>query len=109
MADLIDRGVLLSELNTCSACYYGDSAHIGDVMEVVRDMPTVDAVEVVRCHECRYSLRIPVKHSGRIDAGEMMACRLGRGENDAISHLDIVPYDGYCDAGERKEGNDAAD
>lgn len=73
---------------------------------MVHEAPIIDAVEVVRCYECQHSFQIPEKHSKRIDTGEMMACKIGRGNNDSISHLDVVSFDGYCDEGERKEAAD---
>ena len=50
---------------------------------VVNDAPTVDAVPVVRCREC--------KHLG--------FC------GDA-TNLEVMGFYGYCSRGERKEGSD---
>ena len=54
-----------------------------DVAEFIDDQPTVDAVPVVRCREC--------KHLG--------VC------GDA-TNLEVMGFYGYCSRGERKEGAD---
>ena len=52
-----------------------------DVAEFIDDQPTIDAVPVVRCREC--------KHLG--------FC------GDA-TNLEVMGFYGYCSRGERKEG-----
>ena len=76
---LIDANALIKEANADGAYGYVDAKQIADA-------PTVDAVEVVRCFEC--------KHLMFSDCyGEC-----GKG------HMGIVsPYD-FCSYGERKEG-----
>ena len=54
-----------------------------DVAEFIDDQPTIDAVPVVRCREC--------KHLG--------FC------GDA-TNLEVMGFYGYCSRGERKEGVD---
>ena len=54
-----------------------------DVAEFIDDQPTIDAVPVVRCREC--------KHLG--------FC------GDA-TNLEVMGFYGYCSRGERKEGAD---
>ena len=51
---------------------------------VIDAQPTVDAVEVVRCKNCKYR-----------DADDFCA---GRGYPNAL-----VPDDGFCDKGERRD------
>ena len=53
-----------------------------EVLGMIYEMPTVDAVPVVRCREC--------KHLG--------FC------GDA-TNLEVMGFYGYCSRGERKEGN----
>ena len=55
--------------------------------EMVADAPTVDAVEVVRCKDCKFYHRM---------TAETGICKL------ACRHLG---NDGFCSEGERKEGN----
>lgn len=78
--------------------------HERDMLDSIRYAPTIDAVPVVRCYECQHSDTIAAGYSKHIDTGEMMACRIFRGTEDATTHFSIVPFDGYCDEGERKEG-----
>ena len=60
---------------------------------------TVDAVEIVRCRDCKNSSRIA---SEKEDG--MRHCWSGRGKNkgDGMSR---VRSDGYCDEGIRKEAH----
>ena len=78
---LIDANELMKEANADGAYGYVDAKQIADA-------PTINAVEVVRCFEC--------KHLMFSDCyGEC-----GKG------HMGIVsPYD-FCSYGERKEGAD---
>lgn len=57
------------------------------------DAPTVDAVEVVRCRDCKYA-RMTVK-------GECKYCDIW--SPDEAAYMD---GDYYCASGERKDGND---
>ena len=78
---LIDANALIKEANADGAYGYVDAKQIADA-------PTVDAVEVVRCKEC--------KHLMLSDCyGEC-----GKG------HMGIVSPDDFCSYGERKEGAD---
>lgn len=49
MADLIDRQVVLAEMRRS-----GKAAYM-----IVQDAPTVDAVEVVRCKDCKHMIIKP--------------------------------------------------
>ena len=60
---------------------------------ILREAPTVDAVEVVRCREC--------KHYEMADFDGISCC--GCTLHSAM--LDITP-DSFCSYGERKEGAD---
>ena len=76
MPKLIDADV------ACKGCVrYGTSLSCEEC--VVKETPTVDAVPVVRCREC--------KHLG--------FC------GDA-TNLEVMGFYGYCSRGERKEGAD---
>ena len=66
--------------------------HYYDGEEIIKNAPTVDAVEVVRCRECKH-----------------------RGTDDCIFHIKGEPADeelllkldnDFCSYGERKEGAD---
>lgn len=59
-----------------------------DVVFDVEEMPTVDAVEVVRCKDC---IR-------RYDTDECPMCHVSGGQ-----YYEYTSDNGYCDKGERKE------
>ena len=82
MERLIDADALLAEY---------DRQHEGEpgkARKLIEDAPTVDAVEVVRCKDCKYLM--------------FSDCYGECGQG----HMGIVsPYD-FCSYGERKEGVD---
>ena len=78
---LINREALLSYADLWASC--GDHYTEEDVIMMIETAPTVDAVPVVRCREC--------KHLG--------FC------GDA-TNLEVMGFYGYCSRGERKEGSD---
>ena len=87
---LIDADALISSIDECSQesrfrLYYGYAKSFID------DAPTVDAVPVVRCRECRYRF----KNNGHDKSG----CPI----IDANIWMDD---DDFCSHGERKEGAD---
>lgn len=79
---LIDANALIKEANEDGAYGYVDAFQIANA-------PTVDAVEVVRCRECRYRF----KNNGHDKSG----CPI----IDANIWMDD---DDFCSHGERKEG-----
>lgn len=62
-----------------------------DVKFDIEDMPTIDAVQVVRCKDC---IR-------RYDTDECPMCYLSEGK-----YYEYTNENGFCDRGERKEGAD---
>ena len=82
---LINREVLLSfeKMDADLCATYGEHHTAEDVIMMIKTAPTVDAVPVVRCREC--------KHLG--------FC------GDA-TNLEVMGFYGYCSRGERKEGAD---
>lgn len=78
---LIDANALIKEANADGAYGYVDAKQIADA-------PTVDAVEVVRCKDCKYLMFSDCY-------GEC-----GKGYMGIVS-----PYD-FCSYGEQKEGAD---
>ena len=84
---LIDANALKSYMDECSKesrfrVYYGYA------VSFINAAPTVDAVEVVRCRDCKYLMFSDCY-------GE---CSKG--------YLGIVRPDDFCSRGERKEGAD---
>ena len=61
------------------------------VCDDIEESPTVDAVEVVRCRECKYSFYYEI--FGNFWCNSHSGCRK-------------VKDEGFCDLGERKEGAD---
>ena len=82
---LINREARLSfekmDAELCATC--GEHHTAEDVIMMIKTAPTVDAVPVVRCRECKY----------------LGFC------GDA-TNLEVMGFYGYCSRGERKEGAD---
>ena len=77
---LIDADAFLEKMKRTSRYF--------DVVSDVEEMPTVDAVEVVRCKDC---IR-------RYDTDECPMCFLSEGQ-----YYEFTRDDGFCDRGERKD------
>ena len=65
---------------------------------ILDDMPSIDAVPVVRCFECA-------------NRGDKRKCPMCYDESDGIDffQVDNTDDDGFCHYGERKEDDHAAD
>ena len=66
---------------------WNDAKHT--VLRIIAEQPTVDAVEVVRCKECKH-----------------MYLRNGLRWCDAWGEINGMGDDGFCNYGERKEKDD---
>ena len=86
MPRLIDADKLWKAITTRIEEY----CDIADLIEIIETQPTVDAVEVVRCKDCRHSFM------GNYFNG--YACKRLSGE-----HTFTVSSDGFCSKGERRE------
>ena len=95
---LINREVLLSfekmDADLCATC--GEHHTAEDVIMMIKTAPTVDAVPVVRCRECKK------KNKKKCP---MTIVNFGRDGKEVLVQ-NHVPDDFYCAAGERKEGAD---
>ena len=86
---LIDADALIEEY--CNGCDYmgggfcSMDAPVCGTVETIKEAPTVDAVEVVRCRECNSA--IPVGF------GFLFCKRIQMGVNN----------DGFCDCGKRRK------
>ena len=78
---LIDVDAFLEKMKRTSRYF--------DVKFDIEEMPTIDAVPVVRCRDC---IR-------RYDTDECPMCFLIEGK-----YYEYTNENGYCDRGERKEG-----
>ena len=92
---LINREALLSfekmDADLCATC--GEHHTAEDVIMMIKTAPTVDAVPVVRCRECKHY------DTADFDGNILCGCTL----HSAM--LDITP-DSFCSYGEKKEGAD---
>ena len=68
--------------------------------------PTVDAVPVVRCRDCKHSEPIPPKARNAFYPDRVLVCKSWRGDYDVTHDISVTWKDGYCDEGERKEPAD---
>ena len=83
---LIDANALIEEANAEGAYGYVDAFQIANA-------PTVDAVEVVRCRECKHAW---------IHPGGYVYCNMdGRSAHERI----FFNLDSFCSYGERKDGD----
>lgn len=88
MADLINRQMAIDTI----ADYERDSTAPIDYKAIIKALPTVDAVEVVRCKNCKYSVDFYDN-----DIGTCCCCR----PNRVLEW--IGDWDFYCKAAERRE------
>jgi hypothetical protein len=107
---LIDANWILGEIEHDLGCYEigkmekGDALFVDlrDVVRMVCASPTVDAVEVVRCKDC--------KHRGEEGGCPMYFVDEIEWDDDGYIEADYVPHDytvddGFCDRGERRTYN----
>lgn len=97
MARYIDADALREELDSILNWNTNDEYNMySDTMVAIDNAPTVDAVEVVRCKDCKYC----DKHT-HCDGHEYYGC-------GCISPCDYpeVDLNHYCGYGERREEND---
>lgn len=94
MARIIDADAILKKAKPMEELD-GDGITF-EVMAVsvilIDDAPTVDAVEVVRCRDCKFG-----KHFGDLE-DEWINCGNLHGKP-------LMPFDGFCSYGERKDGD----
>ena len=88
MARLIDADALMNEANS-------DGAYRCEDAKQISEAPTIDAVEVVRCKDCKHYK--PQKKSAHWENRANYCNR--------IVTIKVRPYD-FCSYGERKEGAD---
>ena len=84
---LIDGNALMDEANSDGAYGYVDAKQISEA-------PTIDAVEIVRCRDCKHYR--PQKKSAHWENRANYCNR--------IVTIKVRPYD-FCSYGERKDGN----
>ena len=98
MSRLIDANALIDEANSDGAYGYVDAKQIADA-------PTVDAVPVVRCRECKYWGDEDSKLQ-RSDGALFARCKVHNYLLDG-RHTGWCPTENdFCSYGERKDGDD---
>ena len=90
MGRLIDADLVLGRLKT--NIILGET-ELAFLRNYVNCCPTVDAVIVVRCRDCKYGM-----HFGDPE-DEWINCNNLHGKP-------LMPFDGFCSYGERMEGAD---
>ena len=81
-------------LNMIDDVQFGNITHkLSQLHEAVRNLPSVDAVEVVRCGECKHWVR-----DGNESYGYAMFCKA----DCSLGGQGIKKPDDFCSYGERK-------
>ena len=92
MADLIDRDALSMECLSLTICPGFERQYIDAMYDRIKNAPTIDAIPVVRCKECKhYSWEQDPCH-GRT----ARFCRLHKG-------LTVITKDSFCSYAERRK------
>jgi predicted hydrocarbon binding protein len=86
---LIDADKLLSEIHHYDKVQKSDVWLTEDIEYLLKEQPTVDAVEVVRCKDCKHD--------------NMTTCPLCWIENHTLHFINHDP-EFFCGNGERREG-----
>ena len=74
-----------------------------DLLKILETALTVDAVEVVRCRDCIHAVEIEKDYISNLFIDGTKQCELGRA--DTLFGYSIITNDGFCDSGERKDGD----
>ena len=79
-----------------------DKAFISVVEMVMKDTPTIDAVEVVRCKDCKFSIPVYQKNSSALEG--TLHCLHGRGYqmNAPDREYSLISPNNFCGSGRRK-------
>ena len=92
MPRYIDADKLTQRFYCLCAALSIESVHIDSIVQYIDNMPTVDAVEVVRCDQCR--------HFDSINNDDHGWCKL---ISDLPNGVSVRYHDDYCSLGERVE------
>ena len=98
-ADALPHDFTVPRLMDSRAYFKG----VQDVFETIDAAPTVDAVAVVRCRDCRWSKPVPDHAAHAFNTELVRDCTYQRGDWKMVYRFSVVAADGYCDEGERKE------
>ena len=100
MNDAISRRALLEKLHEHE--HGNHHAHFDDVWYFVRTAPSINAVPVVRCKDCKYrqTAHCPMYS----DELEFYDDGFGNYDSDLVIH-DRTVDDGFCHCGEKMDGD----
>lgn len=101
MTRLIDAYELKHKLGKTTDKYDTDYLFIDVIADEIDNAPTVDAVEVARCKDCKHrgDYGCPMYHEEYIEWDDD-----GYRESEIVEH-DRTRDDGFCDLGERKDND----
>lgn len=97
---LINREALLSYADLWASC--GEHYTAEDVIMMIKTAPTVDAVPVVRCRECKHH-RDKNEQEQQYLVEDILICTSPDATDDCWN---AVWPDHFCSYGKRKEGDD---
>ena len=107
---LIDASVLIRDLTAMKSEY--DAIALDGIIKALKEAPTVDAVEVVRCQNCVHAE--PLDRNCEINTCHYMHCKLYRGEETKnvwhkykkyYKDYSLVERDGFCSDGAKMDGD----
>ena len=102
MARLIDADAIIDFIdmahtrNTLETCFSER-----DVVDMLESAPTVDAVEVVRCKDCKYQRKVWIEDK-RYKFGGFLCVSCDRNDDIFASHTVDGDDNDFCSYGERK-------
>ena len=106
---LIDLDRLIRSLKAMASEY--DAVSLHGIINSLKEWPTLDAVEVVRCQNCVHAE--PLDHNCELSTSFYMHCKLWRGEETKnvwhrykkyYKDYSLVERAGYCDSGAKMDG-----
>ena len=97
---LIDADKAVNEIAELIAYEWGYEGIEEDVKRIIDDQPTVDAVPVVRCKDCKYSEPAKYEPSHR----KIVICTHPHFCTYFIKGV-FKKHDSFCDFGERRDGD----
>lgn len=86
--DLISRSVLIEAMHSVTSDTTCPMHIAAEIDQIIDNAPAVDAVEVVRCKECKHCVCLSRRYRGDIACSKL--------------HTDNIYPDFYCGCGERR-------
>lgn len=105
MADLISLTELLAEIDREIKRVPACAATLQRARSIALTIPTVDAVAVVRCRDCRFAQPISERAARAFNAERVRDCTSQRGDWKMTYGFSVVDADGFCDEGERMDAD----